>query len=174
MRRAIISSVLVILTAWTLLAQTDQAPTLKGFCPEAARAEADLATFAVSLQRGTDDVDATLVRRLVSLGRLDSLMALAVGADNWVALRQFAVLLVQLGEFDSAASLAGRIENLAERRTIGVEALEAVARDIENERARELARAIYFSVREPQRRNLREAAERRGLDIDWPDDPPNL
>ncbi len=41
MRRAIISSVLVILTGWTLLAQTDQAPTLKGFSPEAARAEAD-------------------------------------------------------------------------------------------------------------------------------------
>ncbi len=81
---------------------------------------------------------------------------------------------MQLGEIDAAARLANRIENLAERRTIGVEALEAVARDAENERASELARSIYVSVREPQRRNLREAAERRALDIDWPDAPTSL
>jgi hypothetical protein len=139
-----------------------------------ARAEADLATFAVSLQRGTDNVDGILVRRLVSLGRLDPLMTLATEADNWVALRQLAVVLVPLGEIDAAARLADRIENLAERRTIGVEALAAFARDDKNERAKELARSIYASVREPQRRNLREAGERRGLDIDWPDDPPDL
>lgn len=141
---------------------------------KAARAEADLAIFAVSLRHGTDNVDATLVRRLVSLGRLDSLMALASEGDNWVALRQLAVLLLPLGEIEAAARLADRIENRAERRTIGVEALEALVRDAENGRARELARSIYLSVREPQRRDLRTAAERRGLEIDWPDAPSYL
>lgn len=138
-----------------------------------ARAEADLAIFAVSLRRGTDNVDASLVNRLVSLGRLHSLMALASEADNWVALRQLAVLLLPLGEIDAAASLADRVENLAERRTIGVAALDALVRDEDNKRARQLVVSIYVSVREPQRRDLRAAAERRGLEIDWPNTPPN-
>src|SRR5580658_8475494 len=41
MRRIITLSALVILTGWTVLAQTGQAPALKGFSPEASRAEVD-------------------------------------------------------------------------------------------------------------------------------------
>jgi hypothetical protein len=139
-----------------------------------ARSEADLATFAVSLRRGTDNVDATLVNRLVSLDRLDSMIALASEADNSVALRQLAVLLLPLGEVESAAFLADRVENLAERRTIGVAALDALVRDEDSDRSRQLVHSIYGSVREPQRRDLRAAAEHRGLNIEWPDAPPNL
>jgi TIR domain len=134
-----------------------------------ARAESDLATFAVSLRRGTDNVDSELVERLVSIDRLESIMELASEADNWVALRQLAVLLLEFGEFDPATQLAERIENRAERRTIGIAALDAISRGHENIRATQLVRGIYKSVREPQRRDLRTAAESRGLDIDWPD-----
>jgi TIR domain len=138
-----------------------------------ARAESDLASFAVSLRRGTDNVDAELVGRLVSIGRLEAVMELASEGDNWVALRQLAVCLLQLGEFDAAAQLAERIENRAERRTIGVAALDALSRGHESSRALELVRAVYTSVREPQRRDLRTAAELRDLNIDWPDAPPS-
>jgi hypothetical protein len=134
-----------------------------------ARAESDLATFAVSLRRGTDNVDSDLVERLVSIDRLESIMELASESDNWVALRQLAVLLLEVGEFDPVTQLAERIENRAERRTIGIAALDAISRGHESIRATQLVRDIYESVREPQRRDLRTAAESRGLDIDWPD-----
>jgi TIR domain len=134
-----------------------------------ARAEVDLAQFAVSLRRGTDNVDAELVERLVSIDRLDSMMQLASQEDNSVALRQLAVLLLPLGEFNAASRLGARIENLAERSKIGVAALDELARDSENVRALDLLLETYGSVREPQRRGLRAAAESRGIDIDWPD-----
>jgi hypothetical protein len=139
-----------------------------------AHAESDLATFAVSLRRGTDNVDAELVERLVSIGRLNEMMEQASAVDNWVALRQFAVCLLQLSEFDAAAQLADRVENRAERRTIGIAALDVLSREQSNHHATELVHAIYTSVREPQRRELRTAGELRGLDIDWPDVAPSL
>jgi hypothetical protein len=136
-----------------------------------ARAEADLAQLAVSLRRGTDNVDADLVTRLISIDRLDSILELAAREDNSVALRQLAVLLLGLDRVGAAGQLARRIENRAERRTVGVAALGALARSGENAEEMELVREIYRSVREPQRRDLRDAAESRGLDIDWPDLP---
>ncbi len=134
-----------------------------------ARAESDLASLAVSLRRGTDNVDAELVSRLISIGRMGAVMELALAADNWVAIRQLAVCLVELGEFDAAGRLAQRVENRAERRTIGIAALDSLARGQESKRARELARIVYASVREPQRRDLRRAAEERDLNIGWPE-----
>jgi hypothetical protein len=135
-----------------------------------ARAESDLARFMVSLQRGTDNVDSELVARLVSIGRLPKVMELAATVDNSVALRQLAVILLSLGEFDAVEQLAARTENRAERRTIGLAALDALARGFEPARSASLARAIYSTVRAPQRRDLRQAADERGVDVDWPEE----
>jgi hypothetical protein len=134
-----------------------------------SRAEADLAAFAVSLRRGTDNVETELVERLISIGRLDSMMELAAEVDNSVALRQFAVSLLELSEFDSVTKLAQQIENRAERRTLGLAALDQISRGREIPRATRLVQAIYESVRDPQRRDLRAAADQRGVEIMWPD-----
>ncbi len=135
-----------------------------------ARAESDLARFMVSLHRGTDNVDSELVTRLVSIGHLPKMMEFAATVDNSVALRQLAVILLPLGQFDAVERLAARTENRAERRTIGLAALDALARGFEPARSKAVVKVIYSSVRPPQRRDLRQAAEERGVDVDWPEE----
>jgi hypothetical protein len=135
---------------------------------DVGHAEAALARFAVSMRRGTPDVESDVVHQLLRAGQLDRLLDVAKRSENWVALRQFAVLLVSAGVYDPVAELADRIENNAERRTVGVGALDAYRVSQVTEEPLELAKRIYVSVREPQRRDLREAARKRGLAISWP------
>jgi len=134
-----------------------------------ATAEANLARLAVSLERGTVDVDRTVVESIRRANRLAEAIELAAGTDNSVALRQFAWFLVQLGEIDAAATLARRIPNLAERRTVGVACLTRLADTPQDEATRDLLLEIYEAVRNPQRRDLRRAADERSVSVIWPD-----
>ncbi len=86
-----------------------------------------------------------------------------------MALRQLAVILVGHEEWQAVADIATRIPNRAERRTIEIALEDALAIDSDNAGARDLLLAIYRDVRPPQRRDLREGADRRGIDVDWPD-----
>jgi hypothetical protein len=133
-----------------------------------ANAEASLATLAVSMKRGTDNVNPDIVRALLNVGQREEVLALASGSDNSVALRQLASALIDAGDSEGAARCVDRIANLAERRTVGVSALDALTRDPSDDQARSLASRVYQSVRNPQRRDLRQAADDRGLDIEWP------
>jgi TIR domain len=136
-----------------------------------ATAEANLARLAVSLERGTVDVDRTVVESIRRANRLTEAVKFAAGTDNSVALRQFAWFLVQLGEIDAAAMLARRIPNLAERRTVGVACLTRLADTPRDEPTRNLLLEIYETVRNPQRRDLRRAADERSVSVAWPDLP---
>ncbi len=135
-----------------------------------ATAEANLARLAVTLERGTDDVERAIVESIRRANRLPQALELALRSDNSVALRQLAWILIELGELAAAARLAPRIPNLAERRTVGVACLNRLATTPTDKLARALAIEIYATVRPPQRRDLRNAADERDVEIDWPDE----
>lgn len=134
-----------------------------------ATSEASLAQLALSMRRGTDNVSPTAVRQLLGVGKRDQILRIACQSDNSVSLRQLASVLIDGGDFDGVTRFIDVIGNLAERRTVGVAALDALVDAPSEEQARSLAVQIYASVRGPQRRDLRKAADDRGLDVDWPD-----
>ncbi len=136
-------------------------------------AEASLAQFALSMKKGTTNVDPALVAKLLDVGKRERVMSVAADADNPVALRQLAAALVDLGDFGGALQIVDSISNLAERRTVGLYAEDVLARDEFNEPALALLLRVYVGLRDPQRRDLRTAAHERGLGIDWPDVEPN-
>jgi hypothetical protein len=138
-----------------------------------ANAEASVAQLTISMRRGTDNVSPTIVCRLLSIGKRDEVLAIASRSDNSVSLRQLASVLIDAGDSEGVARFVDGIGNLAERRTVGVSALDALASDTSDEQARALVFRIYGAVRDPQRRDLRKAADDRGLDVDWPDVEPN-
>jgi hypothetical protein len=141
----------------------------------AARAslEANLAQFAVSLKRGTKDVSESTVDEIVRAGGLASAVELAHRSDNSVALRQFAAILLQRDLVPEAQAIADDIPNNAERRSVGLVGLDRLAEDPSRSDVEALVQRTYESVRDPQRRDLREGAVRRGVHITWPDLPAN-
>jgi hypothetical protein len=70
-----------------------------------------------------------------------------------------------------AATLARRIANLAELRTVGVACLTRLADTPHDEPTRGLLLEIYETVRNPQRRDLRRAADERSVSVTWPELP---
>jgi hypothetical protein len=139
-----------------------------------AMREANLARLAASLPKGPPDVDPALVQSLKAAGALGAAVELALRSDNSVSLRQIACALVALDELDAAAKVAQRVPNRAERRSVGVAALEVIAEGHSNpQRLKDFVADIYRSVRDPQRRDLRDAAAHRGVAIDWPTVEPN-
>jgi TIR domain len=138
-----------------------------------AMAEASLAEFALSMQRGTTNVDPLLVRRLLETGKREEVLGIAERSDNSVSLRQLATALLQAGDSEGVTRFVRAIGNLAERRTVGVSALDCLERDPLDDGVRTLLFGIYSDVREPQRRDLRMAAQDRGLELKWPDVEPH-
>lgn len=144
-------------------------------CATAARArlEANLVQFAVSLKKGTQDVSDRVVDELIRAGGLPNAVGHALGSDNSVALRQFAVILVERGAIDQAQTVSDQIPNNAERRSVGLAVLDRLAEEPARTDLDVFVRHIFVSVREPQRRDMKQGASRRGISIDWPDVAPN-
>ncbi len=140
---------------------------------DSANAEASLAQLTISMRKGTDNVDPTLVRQLLNIGKREEVLGIARRSDNSVSLRQLASVLIDAGDSEGVARFVDVIANLAERRSVGVRALDALADDGSDQQARSLVLRIYAALREPQRRDLRQAADNRGLDVDWPDVAPH-
>lgn len=132
-----------------------------------ANGEANMARLATSLASGTDNVDRGIVESILRGGRLNDAVTIAVNSANSVKIRQLAIFLLELGEFDAVAQLTPAIPNRAERRTVGVRILDMLS-SAPQQGLLGVVLSIYSSIREPQRRDLREAAERLNLDIDWP------
>jgi hypothetical protein len=138
-----------------------------------SNAEAALAQFALSMKRGTTNVDPALVTKLLETGKRESVMAVATNTDNPVALRQLSAVLIDSGDFPGALQIVDRVSNFAERRTVGLYAEDALTREETNEQALALLFRVYRGVRDPQRRDLRAGAKDRGIHIEWPDVEPN-
>lgn len=135
-----------------------------------ANGDAYLAQLVVAMTSGTENVSRDMVERVRRGGRLPEAVVAAARSDSSVKMRQFAVALLNLGEVTEAARVAVAIQNRAERRTVGVRALTLLSNG-HREDLHELVLSVYSSVRNPQRRDLREAAENLGFDFGWPDLP---
>lgn len=136
-------------------------------------ADANLDRLAASLRSGTPNVNRKVVEAVARAGRLPQILETVEETDNSVALRQLATILVDLDEMGAARATADRIPNNAERRTVGLGLLERLKRDPGDTEARELLLHIYESVRDPQRRDLRNGAVKRQVEVEWPDLPSN-
>jgi hypothetical protein len=139
-----------------------------------AMAEADLVRLATRMRAGEDNVDGGLTDRLLLARRLDDIVRVArdPGSNGPTKRRQLAVLLVHKGMAQAAARFDELISNNAERRTVGVACLDRLSAGPDDE-AHQLLLKIYRSVRDPQRRDLRNHAAALGLDFSWPDVEPN-
>lgn len=131
-----------------------------------ARAEANLAVLAMSMRRGTDNVDAEVVRELLQIGMLDEIVERSFQTDNSVALRQLSAILIEEREFEAVARIHPRISNRAERRSVAVDVLDVMSvDDPQLNTLKRIVGEIFRSVNPPQQRDLREAASKRGVDI---------
>lgn len=135
--------------------------------------EENVKRLTVALEEGTPDIDRRLVEAICRAGRLPQALEVVGRVDNSVALRQLASALAGLGEVEAARVTADRIPNNAERRTVGLKVLDGLADEPDDPAATALLLHIYGSVRDPQRRDLRNGAADRGVEIDWPDLPSN-
>ncbi|HEX5374987.1 MAG TPA: toll/interleukin-1 receptor domain-containing protein [Solirubrobacterales bacterium] len=139
---------------------------------EAAAAET-LERLAESLNGEQSEIEPTAVEALCKAGRMQQILELVRKSENSVALRRLGAVLVRLRELSAARTVADRTPNLAERRTIGVRGLDLLKEKPDDREAEDLCIHIYRSVRDPQRRDLRNAASERGLDVKWPELEPN-
>jgi hypothetical protein len=130
--------------------------------------EANLARLAVSLQRSTDNVDARVVEDIARCGQLRRVIDLAADSDNSLKLRQLALILLSRRSIDETFEVAGFIPSNGERKNVGLEAIRALAVDPTDSEAQRLLLRIYASVRDPQRREMRDVATRRGVEVEWP------
>lgn len=139
----------------------------------AGRVQTNLSRLAESLKRGTDNVDRAIVKELERSGHLPQAIELAHQTDNSVALRQLASILIELDRLDEVSIVVKRIPNNAERRTVALATMDHLGKDPQNAAAKALLLDIYSLVRQPQRRDLWDAATERHLDVEWPDLPDN-
>jgi hypothetical protein len=123
--------------------------------------------------RENSAVERRLVEAIAGAGGIGQAVEVAAASDQSVPLRNLARRLAEIGHPDAAWVVAEPIPNNAERRNVGVAALELLSGDPTNDAMKNLVLQIYRSVRDPQRRNLRDAASRRSVDVDWPELPPN-
>lgn len=104
-------------------------------------------------------------------GELEGALVLAKQSDSSLKQRQFAVALLRRGDLANAREVMRVIKNRAERRSVGVALLHQVHRrgtPLDEEEKGMLAE-IYRSVRDPQRRDLRDVAEQLEFELVWPD-----
>jgi hypothetical protein len=136
-----------------------------------ARVGEDLLMLRRMLLANTLDIDPDLVASLIALDKLEEVVQVACDTSlthHNVKLRQLGAALIQIGFVREVGAFVERIENLAERRTVGYFALRALRDGVEPAAALELVIDIYRSVLDPQRRNLRDRCTELGLYIDWP------
>lgn len=152
-----------------LVKALEQADTLHA---DAAATE-KLERLAESLNGERSEIEPTAVEAVCKAGRMPEMLELVRRSENSVALRRLGAALVRLRELDAVRTVADRTPNLAERRTIGVRSLDLLQEMPGDREVEDLCIHIYRSVRNPQRRDLRNAATERELDVDWPELDPN-
>jgi len=130
--------------------------------------EANLARLAVSLRRNTSNVDGRTVEDIARCGELRRAIDLAADSDNSLKLRQLALVLLARGFVSECSEVADFIPSNGERKNVGLEAMRALAAEPNNADVKDLLLRVYASVRDPQRRELRDIATRRGVQIEWP------
>jgi hypothetical protein len=157
------------------VAASDLVDSLRKALAQQAKSTRDesIRKLKTSLERNTSNVDRAVVRVIVEAGDLERITEAAAESDNSVALRQLATHLLGEGQPGAAGQVAARITNNAERRTVGVAGLDRLKSNPADDEARQVVLAIYESVRDPQRRDLRSAAEARGVAVEWPEVAPS-
>lgn len=134
---------------------------------------ANVERLEVALRDGSPDVDPRVVEAVCRAGRLPRVLEVVATTDNSVPLRQLASALVGLREMEAARVVADRIPNNAERRTVGLRILDRLRGNPDDSKALELLLHVYESVRDPQRRDLRNGAADRQVEVPWPELPSN-
>jgi class 3 adenylate cyclase len=117
-------------------------------------------------------IELPLVDKIRAAGRLRDAVEEACKSDNSVGLRQLASILLQVGDIEEATLVVRTMPNRAERRTSALKAIQLFAEGTSEPALLNFVTFVYSIVRDPQRRDLREAAESRGIAIEWPVLPP--
>ena len=132
-----------------------------------ARVEANMAALAMTLRSGTGNIAQEVVDQLVAAGQAERIadIALLPTAYADTKLRQLAVFLIDRRLADVVSRFVDRIANNAERRSVGYSCLASIRGSSTDAAASQLLMSVYKSVRDPQRRNLRDRAAELGLQL---------
>lgn len=130
-----------------------------------ADAEQATALIRVNLRGGTDNINSRDVQTLVASNRMEELLSIATSAEAAsVKQRQVAAALIDLSRFDEAAQIAEVIQNRSETRTICILIAERIPRGATEASSEwEVLNRLYSRLGRPQRRDVLEAMDRRGI-----------
>jgi len=122
-------------------------------------------SIRTNLRGGTGNIDARDVQALIAHDRMEELLSLAVSADaTSVKQRQVAVALIDLNRIGEAMRIAEVMQNRSEARTICTWIVERIPRGATEASSEwEALDRLYPRLRAPQRRDVLEAMDRRGI-----------